>query len=253
MNLVFLVGMAGSGKSVLTSVYKDWLKLGDQNVICVNLDPGAGALPYNPDVDVRSYVSLEAIMQDYKLGPNGALVLAADLIGDHVEEIRGEIDEAGAEIVLLDTPGQIELFAFRESGPYITKGLGDGPKALVYLFDAPFCRNPTNFVSNMFIAAAVYNRLFQPQVYALTKIDLLQESEIERIQRWHEDPEVLQTALEAQIGREVSEIGKDLASAIWRTGIVYELVPLSAKSGNGIVELNATLTRILTGGEELKP
>jgi hypothetical protein len=57
--------------------------------------------------------------------------------------------------LLVDTPGQIELFAFREGGPYFSQGISDEPKAVVYALDAPFCRNPMNFVSNLFLATAV--------------------------------------------------------------------------------------------------
>ena len=48
---LFVVGMAGSGKSSLTATYSEWLKGGDRDVLTANLDPGAIALPYNPDID----------------------------------------------------------------------------------------------------------------------------------------------------------------------------------------------------------
>jgi hypothetical protein len=69
VNSVFIVGIAGSGKSALTAAYLKWLKEGDQDVIVANLDPGA--VPYNPDIDARSYVDVEKLMLDYQLGPNG--------------------------------------------------------------------------------------------------------------------------------------------------------------------------------------
>jgi GTPase SAR1 family protein len=58
-------------------------------------------------------------MEEYGLGPNGALIMAADLIADQVEKISKEIEELQSDIVLVDTSGQMELFAFRASGPYI--------------------------------------------------------------------------------------------------------------------------------------
>jgi len=95
---VFVVGMAGSGKSVFTANFLDWLRMSDQNVVSLNLDPGAVALPYNPDVDVREYVDLDAIMEEYQLGPNGALLMAADLAGDHIEEIKESVEDSGPDI-----------------------------------------------------------------------------------------------------------------------------------------------------------
>ena len=64
------------------------------------MDPGALKLPYQPDVDVRNYVEVGDIMEKYGLGPNGALVMAADLIADEIENLTRDIDEAHADIVL---------------------------------------------------------------------------------------------------------------------------------------------------------
>jgi len=250
---VFVVGMAGSGKSVFTANFLNWLRISDQNVVSLNLDPGAVALPYNPDVDVREYVDLDAIMEEYQLGPNGALLMAADLVGDHIEEIKESVEDSGPDIVLVDTPGQIELFAFRESGPYISHALTDDSSAILYLFDAPFCRSPLNYVSNMFMAAAVYNRLLQPQIYLLTKTDLVTSEELDQMVSWSEEIEQLEHALEARLGKTASLISRDLAQAITRTGLFFEPIPVSAKEKTGFVEVNAELTRILTRGEELKP
>jgi len=60
--LAFLIGTAGSGKSLLTASFTNWLKTQKQNVITVNLDPGVFTLPYTPDINVRDFVSVEGIM-----------------------------------------------------------------------------------------------------------------------------------------------------------------------------------------------
>ena len=61
--VVFLIGTAGSGKSLLTAAYSNWLKIGKQKVITLNLDPGVLKLPYFPDVDVRNLLKIEEIME----------------------------------------------------------------------------------------------------------------------------------------------------------------------------------------------
>lgn len=219
----------------------------------LNLDPGATALPYNPDVDVRTYVDIDDLMEKYKLGPNGALIMASDIAADHLEEIRGELEVETPDFVLADTPGQIELFAFRESGPYFSNAISEESKTVLYTLDAPFCRNPTNYVANLFLAAAVYTRLRQPQVYALTKADLVSEEELDRIIGWGSEIEQLENALDAASGDTGSLIARDLAIAVHSTGLIFETIPVSGKSNAGLLELNASLTRALTGGEELRP
>jgi GTPase SAR1 family protein len=247
---VFIVGMAGSGKSTLTGAYLEWLKSGDRDVLTVNLDPGAIALPYGPDIDARQYVDVEKLMLDYKLGPNGALIMASDLLADHLEEIKGEIDEANPDLVLVDTPGQIELFAFRESGRFIATQLTEHSQTVVYVMDAPFSRSPMNFTSNLYLAAAIYSRIMQPQVYALTKADLITEQEIDEIVNWATEPQSLDLALHKAEEQNLSIISQDLANAVFNTGLISEPIPVSAKENSGFVELNAAITRILTRGEE---
>ena len=253
MYVIFAIGMAGSGKSLLVSSFSEFLRSSEQNVVTLNLDPGATALPYNPDVDIRAYVNIDDLMEKYKLGPNGALIMASDIAAEHLEEMHAELEEEAPDFVLADTPGQIELFAFREFGPYFSRAISEESKAVIYALDAPFCRNPMNFVSNLFLAAAVYTRLGQPQVYALTKADLVSDEELERIIVWGSEIEQLENALEAASSGAGSLIARDLAMAVHTAGLIYEAIPVSAKSNVGLLELNASLTRILTGGEELRP
>jgi hypothetical protein len=245
--------MAGSGKSLLVASFSEFLRSTEQNVVTLNLDPGATALPYNPDVDVRTYVDIDDLMEKYKLGPNGALIMASDIAADHLEEIRGELESEAPDFVLADTPGQIELFAFRESGPYFSNALSEESKAVLYTLDAPFCRNPVNFVANLFLAAAVCTRLRQPQIYALTKADLVSEEELDGIIGWASEVEQLENAFGAASSDTGSLIARDLAVAVYSTGLIFETIPVSAKSNAGLLELNASLTRALTGGEELRP
>lgn len=248
---VFIVGMAGSGKSSLTASYSEWLKQSDQDVLVANLDPGATALPYNPDIDARKYVDIEKLMLDYKLGPNGALIMASDLLGDRLEEIRGELEDANPDILLVDTPGQIELFAFREGGRFIANELTNENRAIIYLMDAPFTRNPLNFISSIYLAAAIYSRIAQPQIYALSKVDLVTDQDVDTIVSWTNEPEALEEALRTVEEQNLSTISMKLANAVFDTGLISEPIPVSSKGYTGMVELNAAVTRTLTGGEEL--
>lgn len=251
-NTLFLVGMAGSGKSALTAAYLEWLRNNDQDVIALNLDTGATALPYHPDVDARKYVDVQQLMLDYNLGPNGALIMASDLLADHLEEIRHEIVQANPDIVLADTPGQIELFAFREGGKFMAKELTKDKCAVMYLMDSHFTRSPLNFISSIYLAAAIYSRVTQPQLYILSKADLVSSEEIDRIIDWTTEPETFDQALLSTEDQDMMLIMRGLANAVFSSGIVSEPIPVSAKDNSGLIELNAAVTRILTGGEDLR-
>ncbi len=250
MVIIFIIGTAGSGKSLLTASFNEWLKVGKQKVATVNLDPGVLNLPYVPDIDIRDYITLNRIMDEYGLGPNGALVLAADLIAEDTERIGGEIEDLQSDVVLVDTPGQMELFAFRASGPYIANELTTEQKAIVYLFDAVFSFNPLNYVSNMFLLAAVYNRFFFPQLHVLSKCDLLPPEEANRIVDWSADPEALELVIEEKLSGTRRLLSRDMIHAIYRLGLEFQLIPVSAKTNQGLINLSSALERILVGGEK---
>jgi GTPase SAR1 family protein len=250
LGVVFIIGTAGSGKSLFTSSFANWLKISKQDVAIVNMDPGALKLPYSPDVDIRNYVDVGNIMETYGLGPNGALILAADLIADKIDIITEEVETIDADIVLVDTPGQMELFAFRASGPYIVNELTKESKALIYLFDSVFSLNPFNYISNMFLSAAIYNRFFTPQIHLLSKIDLIQKGKIDQIMDWSTDIESLETSIDIQLEGTKRLFSRNMMQAISQLGLKFKLIPASAKTNEGLIDLNVYLERVLERGDK---
>ena len=45
-----------------------------RTVHVVNLDPAAEDIVYTPSVDIRELISLEDVMEELNLGPNGGLI-----------------------------------------------------------------------------------------------------------------------------------------------------------------------------------
>ncbi|MDH4291889.1 MAG: ATP/GTP-binding protein [Dehalococcoidia bacterium] len=250
MFIVFIIGTAGSGKSLLTASLNEWLKVGKQKTATVNLDPGVLTLPYVPDIDVRNYININELMEKYGLGPNGALLMAADLIAEEAQRLGSEIQDLKSDVVVVDTPGQMELFAFRASGPYIVNELTKEPKAIIYLFDAVFSFNPLNYVSNMFLSAAVYNRFFVPQLHVLSKCDLLPPEEANRIVDWSANPKALEAVIEEELSGTRRLLSRDMMHVIYRLGLRFLLIPVSAKTNDGLINLNTALERIFAGGEK---
>jgi len=249
--IAFIIGTAGSGKSFLTSALVGKMRQEKQKVATLNLDPGVVNLPYSPEIDVRDYVTVDAIMEEYGLGPNGALVMATDMIASEVERIREEIEDLEPDILIADTPGQMELFAFRVCGPYIAHALSDEPKAIIYLFDSVFSFNPLNYVSNMFLSAAVYIRFLLPQIHVLSKCDLLPEEDLETLLEWSENPEALESSIDERLEGTKRLLSHNISRAINLLDLSFPLLPVSAKTNEGLVELNAMLERIFKGGEKI--
>ena len=124
--VIFVVGTAGAGKSSLVTAYQRWARFLEVDVMAINLDPGAERVHYDPEFDVRDLVSLSDVMSEYDLGPNGAQILAADLVASQAEDVFEQIEGLSGDMLIVDTPGQVELFAFREASSHLVDVLGQG-------------------------------------------------------------------------------------------------------------------------------
>lgn len=248
---MFVAGTAGSGKSLLTHSLVQWYRDKGRDVASVNLDPGVVSLPYEPDVDVREFVDLDSVMNSYSLGPNGALVLANDLIAGRLTEVQDKIDESNSDFVVIDTPGQIELIAFRESGPFIAKSLGGESKVLLYLIDVMAASTPANFLSLALLSAAIQLRMNLPQIPVLSKIDLASDAAKE-IVRWSKDPSLFEDALSKSKSGDEYALYSQLFRGLRRVSFSVDLLPVSSLTREGFVSLLGEVSRIFEAGEEIQ-
>ena len=193
--VIFVVGTAGAGKSSLVTAYQRWARFLEVDVMAINLDPGAERVHYDPEFDVRDLVSLSDVMSEYDLGPNGAQILAADLVASQAEDVFEQIEGLSGDMLIVDTPGQVELFAFREASSHLVDVLGQGRACLVFLFDPMLSRTPSGFVSQMLLSSIVHFRLGLPTANFLSKTDLLEPEELEKIMEWGDNLDILEVAL----------------------------------------------------------
>lgn len=248
---MFLVGTAGSGKSLLTSAIEKWLVSSEMGVTVVNLDPGVESPPYTSDVDIREYVDYGEVMRSYGLGPNGALVASLDMAISQISHLQDDVLDVGREYVLVDCPGQMELFAFRNSGPLIVSSLGGtDPAVCLYLLDSNVARTPTGYLSSMLLGLSINFRFGLPQLNVLSKRDILMEEEIEEILSWSEELYTLENALDSQSTGLIREYSGSILRMLDELGGATTVIPVSAKEMTGIETLYGELQRIFSGGED---
>ena len=250
MKAIFVTGTAGSGKSMLTSKILEYYQKNGVFASVLNLDPGVESLPYSPDVDVRDYVDIVQIMKQYDLGPNGSMIMANDLIASKIDDIQNEIHGVNPDYLIVDTPGQIELFAYRASGPFFIQNIDAGEKTNIFLYDGTMIVSPSNFISISLLATSIKLRLGLPTINVMTKTDLIPDK-IDQVLKWSSDPISLEEELKTLEGETYS-----LATDILRTLNIGEfagdLIPISNLTGEGMVNLQAALSRIINLGEEVE-
>mgnify|MGYP006300246557 FL=1 len=248
---LYFIGTAGSGKSTLTDNFKKWMNLKGLDAITVNLDPGAENLPYDPDVDIRDWISLKEVMETYSLGPNGAQIACADMLALNTEDVKKSIDSFKTDYVLMDTPGQLELFVFREAGKYIIEFFQPDRSVIGYLLDPSLAKTASGFVSQILLSLNTNFRIGKPHMNILSKSDILEKKELEKIMRWGNSTFEFEDAIyneKASIYREMSEKILSLISEfqektrLFKTGVPEYM---------GIDDLYTSIQMQFKGGEDL--
>lgn len=249
--MIFVAGTAGSGKSLLSSKIHEYYTRNGAFTAILNLDPGVISLPYTPDIDIRDFVDIVSIMKQYDLGPNGALMMANDLIASKIDDIQKEVDNVNPDYLIVDTPGQIELFAYRTSGPYFLNNFNADQKTVLFLYDGALVTTAINFVSMALLATSIRLRLGLPTINVLTKTDLIADK-ISEILRWTTNIKVLESAISAESDGETYVLLTNVLRSLNLAGFAQGLIPISNASGDGMSNLEAALSRILNLGEEIE-
>jgi GTPase SAR1 family protein len=251
LKTIFVSGTAGSGKSLLSSKLYDYYTKNGAFTSILNLDPGVENLPYSCEIDVRDFVDIVSIMQQYDLGPNGALVMAADLIASKIDDIRNEVNRVNPDYLIVDTPGQIELFAYRSSGRFIIENITSEEKTNIFLFDGALITSPVNFVSIALLATSIRLRLNLPTVNVLTKMDLI-GANLKNILHWSTSLSTLENAIAKDADGDTYTLTTNILRGLNLSGFAQGLIPISNVTGDGFVNLEGALSRILNLGEEVE-
>ncbi|PWZ00811.1 hypothetical protein BCV70DRAFT_200078 [Testicularia cyperi] len=223
---IIVIGMAGSGKSTFTASLYDHLaeqaRLEEElrqeakrdpsaaaaappadpasvptAPYMVNLDPAVGTLGYEPNVDIRDTVDYARVMEQYNLGPNGGILTALNLFTTKFDQVLGILEKRAAEVdhIVLDTPGQIEIFTWSASGAIVTDALASSmPTVVAYIIDTSRTTAPATFMSNMLYACSILYKTKLPFILVFNKTDAQPH---DFALEWMQDFEKFQEALAA--------------------------------------------------------
>ncbi|KAG0674691.1 GPN-loop GTPase 2 [Kluyveromyces marxianus] len=174
-----VIGPPGSGKSTYCNGCTQFFNAIGRHVQVVNMDPANDRLPYPCSVDIRDYITLEEIMSEQHLGPNGGLMYAIESLNESIDlfvlQIKSLVQEEKAYLVF-DCPGQVELFTHHSALFHIFKRLEkelDLRLCVVNLVDCFYITSPSQYVSILLLALRSMLMMDLPHINVFSKIDML--------------------------------------------------------------------------------
>ena len=229
------IGMAGSGKTSLLQRINAFLSQNKKKRYILNLDPATLDLPYHANIDIRDTVDYKKVMENYSLGPNGAILTSLNLFTTKFDQVLDLIDAKKSKLdyLLVDTPGQIEIFTWSASGAIITDTISASyPTAVLYIIDTPRSVSPTTFMSNMLYACSILYKTKLPFILCFNKTDVVSH---DFCVEWMKDFEAFQFALEED--NYMSTLIHSMCMVLEEFYSHLNVVGVSAATGDGMEEL----------------
>ena len=173
----------------------------------INLDPAVRNVPFDCNIDIRDSLNYKEVMKEYNLGPNGGILTSLNIFATKIDQIIGILEKRTKpnsetpnarhiKNIIVDTPGQIEVFVWSASGSILLDSLASTfPTVLAYIIDTPRTSSTSTFMSNMLYACSILYKTKLPMILVFNKTDV---RDAEFAKDWMTDFESFQAALKQE-------------------------------------------------------
>lgn len=247
-----VIGPAGSGKSTYCSSLYQHCETVRRTIHIVNLDPAAENFDYPVAMDIRELVSLEDVMEELGLGPNGGLIYCMEHLEENLddwltEELDNYLDD---DYLVFDCPGQIELF----SHVPVLKNFVEHLKrknfnvCAVYLLDSQFVTDVTKFISGCMSSLSAMIQLELPHVNILSKMDLVRnKKDIEDY--LNPEAHILLSELNLRMAPQFKKLNESLVELVDQYNMV-SFLPLDLRKESSIQYVLAQIDNCIQYAED---
>lgn len=173
----------------------------------INLDPAVRNVPFESNIDIRDSLNYKEVMREYNLGPNGGIVTSMNIFATKIDQIINILEKRAApspetpkakpiKNIIVDTPGQIEVFMWSASGSILLESLASSfPTVVAYIIDTPRTSSTSTFMSNMLYACSILYKTKLPMILVFNKTDV---KDADFAKEWMTDFEAFQAALKQE-------------------------------------------------------
>ncbi|EPY38234.1 XPA-interacting protein [Angomonas deanei] len=199
-------------------------------------------------------------MQQYQLGPNGSILSSLNLFATKIHQVIELLEKKeNLDWIVVDTPGQIEVFTWSASGQLITETFkASFPTVAVFVADTSRCLAPRTFVSTMLYASAVMLKQQVSLIVAFNKTDV---ASADSLISWMKDESAVEDSLNDPSDAQGGGVGGQswsYANTLTQTFALYlqefyEDLPfacVSAATGDGVKSLEEAVVKATSDAAE---
>ena len=173
----------------------------------MNLDPAVRHVPFDSNIDIRDSLNYKEVMREYNLGPNGGILTSLNIFATKIDQVMNILEKRALpnpetpnakniKHIIVDTPGQIEVFVWSASGSILLDSLASTfPTVIAYIIDTPRTSSTSTFMSNMLYACSILYKTKLPMILVFNKTDV-QDADFAK--EWMTDFEAFQAALKRE-------------------------------------------------------
>ena len=197
----------GSGKTTFMQRINSHLHSKREPPYVINLDPAVRNVPFESNIDIRDSLNYKQVMREYNLGPNGGLVTSLKIFATKIDQLISKLEKRAPSSsgipkakpiknIIVDTPGQIEVFMWSASGSILLESLASSfPTVVAYIIDTPRTSSTSTFMSNMLYACSILYKTKLPMILVFNKTDV---KDVDFAKDWMTDFEAFQAALKQE-------------------------------------------------------
>ena len=235
-----VMGPAGSGKSSYCLEIHKHLSQTNYFSKIINLDPSVDNLEYPNSIDIRNLINIVEVMEEFYLGPNGALIFCMEYLMDNLEWLENEINNSFENHFIIDLPGQIELYSHNSLMKELTMYLNNKCNANIvglFLMDCQFIADLGKFFSGTIVALSSMLSLDVPHYNILNKLDLIKNSPKKILEKFfYPNSKILTNDLNAIINFKYKILTLKISKLLEDFSMIH-YIPLDISSPDKLVTL----------------
>jgi hypothetical protein len=176
-----IVGPPGSGKTTYCVEMQRFLNMIGRKIAIINLDPSIISLLYNPTIDIIDLVTLDSVQNQFQIGPNGSMLYCFDYLVKNIDWLVNKIERLNSEFtyLLIDCPGQIELFTTHDSLVNSIKHIKHKLNlriAAVNLVDYTLSNDISRYIAANLASLSIMLQVELPYINIMAKLDVFSQT-----------------------------------------------------------------------------